>query len=285
MIEIPGRSKAIEKGKPLKNILDRVSVEQLAINISTVMPSFCKSKFVDSCLENLDSLELMQRADHIAVSLRKNLALRYSESIAILIASMTPPKLTADSFGLSEFFYLPHSSYISLYGNDKTTRHDDDNFDISMAAIYELTQRFTSEFAIRSFLHSDPDRVFTQLEQWVNDKNPHVRRLCSEGIRPRLPWGKRVPFLTDNPERIIGILKCLRNDSSEYVRRSVANNLGDIAKTHLDLVLSVCEEWFDLQPSKDMASTVRHAIRYPLKNLDERARFLEEKMRLTKIST
>lgn len=134
-----------------------------------------------------------------------------------------------------------------------------------MNALYALTARFTSEFAIRIFLIQHQDRTLSQIMEWTSDPNPHVRRLCSEGTRPRLPWGKRVPSLITSPRLTIPILEALKNDPSLYVRRSVANHLGDIAKDHPDTAFGVCERWLREEASPDLRWVIRHAVRYPAK--------------------
>ena len=100
-----------------------------------------------------------------------------------------------------------------------------------------------AEFSIRPFLIKEQDRTITRLKKWLTDSDPHVRRLCTEGTRPRLPWAVRIPAFIKDPKPTLPILESLNNDSSLYVRRSVANHLGDIAKDHLHLVFEICESW------------------------------------------
>jgi len=136
-----------------------------------------------------------------------------------------------------------------------------------MNAQYELTKRFSSEFSIRQFLIQEQERTLAQLLKWVSDPNPHVRRLCSEGSRPRLPWAKRIPSFMVNPNPVLPILEILKDDQSLYVRRSVANHLGDIAKDHPDLVFEICEWWL-AGSSNEIRWLIRHALRHPAKKGD-----------------
>ena len=109
------------------------------------------------------------------------------------------------------------------------------------------------------------ERTLSRLKEWVSDPDPHVRRLCSEGSRPRLPWAPRIPAFVEDPSPILTILESLKSDQSSYVRRSVANNLGDIAKDHPDLVFEICESWLS-DATKEVKWVIRHALRHPAKS-------------------
>ena len=135
-----------------------------------------------------------------------------------------------------------------------------------MHALYEMTQRLSSEWAIRVFLEKYPDKSLAVLKKWAKDKSPHVRRLVSEGTRPLLPWGKRLNHFKENPQITIELLNLLQNDSSEYVRRSVANHLNDHAKYHPDLVVKTLNSWKKNHPGKNMDRLIKHATRTLVKN-------------------
>ncbi len=262
---IPAAPQSIQKGVPLKHLLGTDAVDCLALNISLAYPQFAAELFRRSALDGLKPLGLMQRGQHIAAALRHHLPPIYREAVRIILDSLTPARTDADECGLAEFFYLPHSCFISTYGLDREHNAGSDPRDISIAALYALTTRFTSEFAIRPFLIQHQDRMLSQIMEWTRDPNPHVRRLCSEGARPRLPWGKRVPALITRPGLTIPILEALKNDPSLYVRRSVANHLGDIAKDHPDTACEVCERWLREGASPELKWVIRHALRYPAK--------------------
>lgn len=268
---IPSAPRSIQKGIPLKLLLNKEAIECLAQNILYVHRDFKADQFCQCAVKGLESLELMQRGLHIAKALQEFLPNNYSEAVAIITASLTPIQTEAEEFGLAEFFYLPHSFFISEYGQDKKYNNGEDPFETSMAALYALTTRFTSEFAIRLFLIKQQDRTLLHITQWLNDSNPHIRRLCSEGTRPKLPWGKRIPSFVTNPSPTLPILEHLKNDESLYVRRSVANHLGDIAKDHIEIVFSICEHWLKTGASKDLKWLIRHAVRNPAKKGDVRA--------------
>ncbi|MCZ2128627.1 MAG: DNA alkylation repair protein [Anaerolineales bacterium] len=268
---IPHAPQSIQKGTPLKVLLNQNSVECLAQNILYVHRDFDAEAFCACALTDIEHLELMQRGLHIAKALRQFLPSHYSQAVQILQSSFTPSQTEVTETGLASFFYLPHSFFISEYGQDKKYNNGKDPFKSSMKALYELTTRFTSEFAIRTFLIQQQDRTLSQVTKWVSDPNPHVRRLCSEGTRPKLPWGKHIPSFIKNPEPTLHILELLKNDKSLYVRRSVANHLGDIAKNHPDLVFSMCERWLQSGASSELQWVVRHAVRHPVKLGNPRA--------------
>lgn len=262
---IPDAPRSIQKGVPLKQVLGTEAIDCLARNVRLVYPAFEEAAFRREALEGLDSLELMQRGRHIAAALRHGLPSAYEQAVEVLLASFTPAQMKAEEFGSAEFFYLPHSFFFSDYGIDPKHNNGMDPFDVSMHALHELTTRFTSEFAIRPFLAQQQDRTLSQVLKWTVDPNPHVRRLCSEGTRPRLPWGMRIPAFIADPTPTLPILEALKDDECLYVRRSVANHLGDIAKNHLELVFATCERWLAGQASPEIMWIVRHALRHPAK--------------------
>jgi 3-methyladenine DNA glycosylase AlkC len=272
---LPEAPRSIQKGVPLKHLLGRQAVETLAANLLWVDASLDTDGFRDRALDGLEALELMPRAHHIAAALRWMLPRDYRRAVEILMASLTPPVDETEGFGLAGFFYLPHGFLVANHGIFPETAAAEDPFEVSMSALWSLTQRFTSEFAIRPFLLNAQDRTLSRLMEWCEDPSPHVRRLCSEGTRPRLPWGRRIPAFGQDPTLALPILERLKEDSSLYVRRSVANHLGDVAKDHPDWVMEVCRRWLaDDTASRERRWVVRHALRYPVKKGDPVAREL-----------
>ncbi|MGB5135542.1 MAG: DNA alkylation repair protein [Prochlorococcaceae cyanobacterium] len=268
---IPYAPRSIQKGTPLKTLLNQEAIECLAQNILYVLKDFEAKAFCECALRDIESLELMQTGQHIAKALHQFLPGNYSEAIAIILASLTPAQTEAEEFGLAGFFYLPHSFFVSEYGQEQKYNNGKDPFETSMGALYALTTRFTSEFAIRTFLIHQQERTLSKFLDWLTDPNPHVRLLCTEGTRPRLPWGKRIPSLISNPLPTLHLLETLKNDKSLYVRRSVANHLGDIAKDHPEVAFSMCERWLKGDASKDLQWLISHAVRHPAKKGDPRA--------------
>lgn len=268
---LPSAPASIQKGVPLKNMLNQETVECLAQNIRFAYKDFQADEFCEQARSGLETLELMQRAKHIAKALREFLPGSYSEAVATLIASFTAEQTDTEVSHLSGFFYLPHSFFMSEYGWDTQYNNGADPFEPSMEALHALTTRFTSEFAIRPFLIHHQQRTLSRIAEWLDDPNPHVRRLCSEGTRPRLPWGIRIPAFVADPQPTLHVLEALKDDASLYVRRSVANHLGDIAKDHPDTAFSICERWLRAGASKELRWVIRHALRHPAKKGNARA--------------
>ncbi len=261
---IPVAPNSIQKGIPLKHLLGAEAVDCLAQNILLVYPKFNEDTFRRTASNGLEPLGILDRGQHLARALRQSLPEKYSTAVEILLASLTPPLIRTDDLGLAVFFYLPHVCFIAEYGLEPEENGGQDSFEISMKAQYELTKRFSAEFSIRPFLIRHQERTLSRLLEWVSDPDPHVRRLCSEGTRPRLPWATRIPAFISNPEPVLPILEALKNDQNFYVRRSVANHLGDIAKDHPELVFEICERWL-IESSNEVKWLIRHALRHPAK--------------------
>lgn len=270
MLRIPVAPNSIQKGTPLKHLLDSEAVDCLSHNILLVYPQFDEQSFRKAALSGLEPLGIMERGQHLARALRPCLPDKYAKAIEILLASLTPPQTETEGLGLAVFFYHPHSCFVSEYGLDPKHNGGEDPFETSMTAQYELTKRSSSEFSIRPFLIQQQDRTLSRLIDWTSDPNPHVRRLCSEGTRPRLPWTSRIPAFIADPAPVIPILEALKNDNSLYVRRSVANHLGDIAKDHPEIAFAICEHWLS-GASKEVKCLIRHALRHPAKKENKTA--------------
>lgn len=263
-LQVPEAPRSIQKGTPLKHLLGPAAVQCLAQNIYLVHPPFDRELFCTAALTGLEALSLMARSQQIARALYQALPKPYETAVGILTASLAPAPPEGSSAGLAGFFYLPHSSFIATYGCDPACNGGADPFEASLQAQYALTTRFTAEFCIRPFLIQQLERTLATLSGWASDPNPHVRRLCSEGTRPRLPWGLRIPSLMADPEPVLPLLERLKNDPSLYVRRSVANHLGDIAKDHPERVFQLCDRWL-IGASSELKWLIRHALRYPAK--------------------
>ncbi len=246
--------------EPLKNSFGPDIPVKIAKMIKAVHKKFNAKKFVANALLDYETLELMQRGKVIAQALHTHLPQPYVKGIKVLIKSLPPASEVVGDWGsvnddngaMAVFIYMPHVFYIAMFGLD--------HFDASMQAQYEITQRFTAEFSIRGFIQRYPEKTLNLLNQWASDPSVHVRRLVSEGTRPRLPWAQRLPEFQKNPEPVLKLLEQLKDDPELYVRRSVANNLNDIAKDNPALVINTLRRW------KKSADTerewlIRHALR------------------------
>ncbi len=263
-LRLPAGPASIQKGSTLKDLLDREAIDCLAHNLRLALPSFKAEAFKLSARTDLAPLGILQRGQHLARVMRTYLPQRYEDAIAVLVGSLTPPHSETADLGMGVFFYLPHTCFVSTYGLDAEHNDGKDPFPTSMRAHHELTRRFTAEFSIRPFLIRWPERTLAQLLQWTRDPDPHVRRLCSEGTRPRLPWATRIPDFVKDPNPVLPLLEILKDDADLYVRRSVANHVGDIAKDHPKLAFHLCERWLD-GASAERKWLIRHAVRHPAK--------------------
>ena len=269
---------SIQHGVPLKELMDRRLVALIGQSFADVVPGFDARRFRTRAARGLDQLELKERASHIARAMAEQMPASFDELAPLLIMSLGPPLERTEENGLGSFFYFPHTHLVSEYGVS--------SFDSGMAANYELTKRFTAEFSIRPFLVEHRDKCLRLLKRWAKDPNPHVRRLVSEGTRPRLPWAMRLREFQADPHFTMPLLESLKDDGEPYVRRSVANHLADIAKDHADFAFATCEKWLaEAERARDRTLaanrlwTVRHAIRLPAKQGVARAVELRQRAR------
>ncbi len=247
--------------EPFKNAFSPALVKMLADHIVKHDPTFECASFEADVLEKLEGLELKPRAQWIADCLHHYLPADWSKRDSILRAILHPlttgsPESPTDDEGIRGWAIMP----LTMLIGQQHIAH----FDEAMALLYEMTRRFTSEFAVRYFLLEDQPRALAIMETWLNDPDEHIRRLISEGSRPRLPWAMQLPALINDPSPVLPLLNHLRDDPSEYVRRSVANHLNDIAKDHPDLVAELAANWLQDAPP-ERQKLLRHACRTLIK--------------------
>jgi 3-methyladenine DNA glycosylase AlkC len=233
----------------LKVFFNSKVVDGLASDFARAHHRFDAKRFANECLDGLDELELLARGWHIADVLCRHLPNDFEKAAKMLLQSLPAEHSLT---GMAVFRYLPHIFYVSKYGID--------HFEASMQAQYELTKRFTAEFSIRAFIEKYPRETHARLRQWASDPNVHVRRLVSEGTRPRLPWAPRLRAYQKDPAPVIELLELLKDDPELYVRRSVANSLNDIAKDHPDIAVAICRGWWKGAPP-ERKWIVKHALR------------------------
>lgn len=197
--------------------------------------------------------ELKQRMRHISTTLSNFLPNNYRESIKIL--KLTFSKLN-HSYGLENMLF---QDYVEVYGLE--------DFEVSIDALEHFTYKCSSEFAIRQFILKYPDATMKQMQIWACSDNHHVRRLASEGCRPRLPWAIALHEFKKDPKDIISILEKLKDDESEYVRKSVANNINDISKDNPQIVKNLASIWFG--ENKNRNALLKHGCRTLLKASDK----------------
>ena len=234
-----------------KEHISAATVATLAPRFATHLPGFDSAAFMRSAADGLESMELKARIKHLAAAARGAWGGRLSELIAAL------PEIATSEPELSGFPVWPLLQIIEDYGLPAR--------DESVAAMAALTGRMSAEFAIRPFLRDDPGRTLALLQRWATSSDEHLRRLASEGSRPRLPWGAQLRLFIADPSHTLPVLELLRADPSLYVRRSVANHLNDIAKDHPDRLLEVLSRWMREAPSAETTWIVRHASRTLIK--------------------
>lgn len=237
-------------------LFNEKKVEYLAEHIVQAYPLFDKKKFVSSTIKKFPELELKQRIEWIREQLNEYLPNGYRKAVRILLKSLPEecdPQLTDNDFG--DFIFAPINDYVAYYGCSE------EYIDFSLNALEEITKRFSAEDSIRYFLHAFPNETLAKIEEWATHSHYHVRRLASEGTRPRLPWSQRVSL--DNTVVISRILDNLYYDKTRFVVRSVANHLNDIAKDDPELVVSTLKRWKKSgeQDEKEMQYVMQHSMR------------------------
>ena len=237
---------------PMKDGLSRDVIGNIASTFERVHSPLDGSRFVGDACEGLDDLELKDRVVRVAAVLREHLPDPYPSALAVIreAASVWPARDPNDALG--GFAAWPMIDFVGIYGLDHP--------EVSLDALAEITHLFSAEFAIRPFLVHHTDMTLRRLHEWTADEREHVRRLVSEGTRPLLPWGIRLKAFQADPAPGLALLERLKDDPSDYVRRSVANHLNDVSKDHPDLVVDICTRWRKgASPERDWI--VRHATR------------------------
>ena len=249
--------------EPFKTLFNAERVAGIGAALAAAGP-FDADRFVALATDGLDTLELKARSDRIADALDATLPPELHAFLAHLDAALHPDTnddrdsqdapQTAE--GLRGWSLHPVGTVVARRGGADP--------EASLIFLRAMTQRFSAEFAVRPFLRDSPDIALAHAMAWTVDPNRHVRRLASEGTRPRLPWGIRLARFVDDPTPLLPILGALRDDPTEYVRRSVANNLNDIAKDHPDRVAALAVEW---RKDAGLARSrlIRHACRTLIK--------------------
>jgi 3-methyladenine DNA glycosylase AlkC len=218
--------------EPFKNLLNAALVREAGDALARSWPAFDRKAFERRAIRGLQALEMKARAMQIADALEASLPDDFDAACAVIERSLAAPKdpdlpavaAADDDRGLRGWIVWPLGEFVARRGLDEPER--------ALRALHALTQRLTAEFAIRPLIVRHPELTLATMQAWTRDPSAHVRRLASEGSRPRLPWGLRLQALVADPTPTLPILEALQDDPSAYVRRSVANHLNDIAKDH-----------------------------------------------------
>jgi 3-methyladenine DNA glycosylase AlkC len=238
--------------EPFKNIYNETEIKRLADELSLVLPTFPKEQFINSLINDTwEAKELKERLRAISLALGEFLPDDYLQALEIL-------KKVQDKF--SGLFHMIFPDFVEVYGLE-----DERYYEVSIEALKLFTPQCSSEFAVRPFLIKYPGLI-ELFKEWAKDENEHVRRLASEGCRPRLPWAMALPAYKKDPSKVLEVLELLKEDESEYVRKSVANNLNDISKDNPEIVKNVLKRWYGKTPNTDWTDwIVKHAARTLLK--------------------
>lgn len=215
----------------LKNMFNYESLHEFALTMQSVYKPFQIDSFLSSTMdETWHDLELKARVRKISTNLGEYLPADYSEALAILDKAVGSCQ--------TGFFGIFFPDFVEVFGQDES------NWQLSISALERYTPYSSSEFAVRPFIVNNEARMMAQMYDWSKHENEHVRRLSSEGCRPQLPWGQALSKYKEDPSPVLPILEQLKTDPSLYVRKSVANNLNDISKTHPDLVAKLAKDWY-----------------------------------------
>lgn len=252
---------------PFKTLLSPELVRWLGHHIARVGPGFERAAFEAEALAQLDALELKARAQHIADTLDRFLPRDPAHRATILRDILHPDELDhankpSDDEGVCGWAILPLSLLVGQTGIA--------DFDRGMELQRAFTKRFSSEFGIRHFLIADQPRALEVMRGWLEDPNRHVRRLISEGTRPRLPWAMQLTELRRDPAPVLPLLAALRDDPEDYVRKSVANHLNDITKDHPSLAVALAGDWMEGAGDR-RRRLIRHGLRGLIKRGDPAA--------------
>ncbi|MCA9783339.1 MAG: DNA alkylation repair protein [Candidatus Cloacimonetes bacterium] len=244
----------------MKDGLNPAAIDRILHSFSTSGSGFDAAGFRKRALAGLDQLELKQRVEHITNALAHSLPTAWADALPLVLraGSQFPPGQPGDS--LAGFAAWPVIQWVPRAG----LAHPGDALD----ALRQLTVLFTAEFALRPFLCQFPELTLERLRIWAGDPDWRVRRLVSEGSRPRLPWGERLRELQRDPSPMLPLLERLHDDPEDNVRRSVANHLNDISKDHPGLAVELCRQWYT---QSGESSLKRHALRSLIKAGDRSA--------------
>ncbi|MBL8709915.1 MAG: DNA alkylation repair protein [Rhodospirillaceae bacterium] len=240
--------------EPLKEMFNKAAVDWLAGRLAAAAPDFPRAKFTRAIMADLPALELIARVERIAAEMRATLPADFRKSVKIVTRALGDPPPPGDGTDFGSFRILPCHRFVALAGLDHA--------DHALGYFAHATRHFSAEFDVRPFIQRDQARVLGVMRRWADDRDWRVRRLASEGSRPRLPWGQRLQGLVKDPRPLLPILEALRDDPIEAVRRSVANSLNDVAKDHPDLAVEVLTSW---RNRAERTPLIRHALRHLVK--------------------
>ncbi|WP_322412213.1 hypothetical protein [Microbacterium invictum] len=243
----------------MDELINAAAIDLLRESLSTVVPTVATPQ-LELTRVMVDDRRLRERVDLVRGAMLADLPGGFVATEEIIDGLLSQPRFTG-------WIVWPTTEFVATRALEEGSERA---FDSAMALLARLTTRLSSEFAIRNMLLARPERALTSVLGWTADENEHVRRLASEGTRSHLPWGRRVPWLVDNPDATGPILDALYRDRSEYVRRSVANHLNDLSRLSPAVAVAHARAW-TTDPDENTARVVRHGLRTLVKRADPAA--------------
>ncbi len=248
----------MEDGKLFREAFNSEVIAYIADGLVRADPSIDSRLFIGMANEGLEDLSFGDRGENIYRALKAVLPSDFLRAAEILVNSLGPEPISDRLEGFDGFYTIPLSTYIYRHGLDYP--------DTSLGALYEITKRFSAEFAVRPFIEQHYGKTMKFLHVICEDPSPFARRLASEGTRPRLPLASRLKAFQQNPRPVIELLDRLFLDENLMVRRSVANNINDISKDNPDAAVEALSRWRKTGPGKETEWIIRHGLRSLVKS-------------------
>ncbi|NHJ48334.1 MAG: 3-methyladenine DNA glycosylase [Asgard group archaeon] len=248
--------------KKLKYYFDKELAQLLAKKIKYYYKLFNDKDFIKNISEFVNDLELKDRVELITDNLRKYLPDDYEKAVSYLQLILGPENPKETGMFTEGYWLMPVAFFVEKYGLE--------NFDVSIKTINEITKRHTGEYTVRPFLEKYPVKMLNIMKKWSKDSNVHVRRLACEGVRPRLPWHRRLKIFIENPKPILAILENLKEDESKFVQKSVANCLNDILKDNYEIAMKLLRKWSESK-NRNTKWIIKHALRNEIKRENQEA--------------
>ncbi len=239
--------------KKFKDYYDEECAEILAEKIHSVLPGFPKKEFISNLKKELPAKEFLERQDAFVNAFEIFLSKDYKKNVSMFHQILGPELNTTEGMFIYGWWLWPVGRYVE--------RHGIKDFKSSMDFIYELTKRFTGEFAVRPLIDKYPKEALKIILKWSKDKNVHVRRLAGEGVRIRLPWAKKSLVALQEFRTYKKILTNLKSDPEKFVQKSVGNNLNDLMKENSAKAMEIISGWRKNNPSKETLWIIKHGLR------------------------
>lgn len=231
---------------------DEELAEMLSGKILPVYADFEQKAFIEAVKSGCKNKALKQRVEFIADQLQTFLPGDYSQSVEILMQILGPENPEETGMFTNFYWVMPIAKFVEKYGLE--------HYSLSMSAIEDITKRNTGEYAIRPFIRSAPDQTLSRMRTWAVSGNFHLRRLASEGLRPKLPWATKLDLFIEEPQPVFEILDLLKEDSIHFVKKSVANHITDYLKVNPAAAAELISSW-ETSQNEHTRWILKHAVR------------------------